>query len=234
MPPTTRRCAKKTPDDAAKKLRSSTQPDAEADEGAAPKASLASAQLLHEDGGLVLNILGGLCAESLARMCCVSRAWASTEAENRRALWRPLCLERWPDLGEGRSIDWRKRYRVLLRDGVPVNQEKIDDPLADYSFVVQGRWVGSGCAAEGPPLAFSAVIRAGRYSATVSMHGNGLEFGDAFELSAEFEPVSLPQSWSDGRAPPDRLDVSILVRCASDQTVAHLLAFSVAREAGCS
>jgi len=186
------------------------------------KPSAASAQLLHDDGGLVLNILCALDATSLARMCCVCQAWASAEVENRRVLWRTLCLQRWPDLGEGLAVDWRRRYRVLSRDGQPLSQEKVEDPLADFSFVVQGRWGADA------PVAFSTVVRAGRYSANVSMHGNELEFRDAFQLEAAFSaPVPLPASWTASGPSADRLDVSILVRSRTDDTVAHLICFSV-------
>ena len=96
-----------------------------------------------------VNILGGLCAHGLATMCCVSHAWANSERENRRTLWRALALARWPELGLGLQVDWRQRYRVLLQNGKPANREKLEDPLADYAFVLQGRWGAAGAAAAG-------------------------------------------------------------------------------------
>ena len=52
-----------------------------------------------------VNILGGLCAHGLTTMCCVSHAWAISERENRRTLWRALALARWPDLGLGLQVN---------------------------------------------------------------------------------------------------------------------------------
>ena len=136
-----------------------------------------------------VNILGGLCAHGLTTMCCVSHAWATSERENRRTLWRALALTRWPDLGLGLQVDWRQRYRVLLQNGKPANREKLEDPLADYAFVLQGRWGAAGAAAgaagSGDELSpvFSGVVAARTYAASVSLHGNELEFRDAFQAN---------------------------------------------------
>ena len=161
-----------------------------------------------------VNILGGLCAYGLTTMCCVSQAWATSEQENRRTLWRALALARWPNLGLGLQIDWRQRYRVLLQNGKPANRDKLDDPLADYAFVLQGRWgaggaggaSGAGGAGGSEELspAFSGVVAARTYAATVSLHGNDLEFRDAFQIEIKLcTPVPLPKAlsaWS--KCPP--------------------------------
>ena len=154
-----------------------------------------------------VNILGGLCAYGLTTMCCVSQAWATSEQENRRTLWRALALARWPNLGLGLQIDWRQRYRVLLQNGKPANRDKLDDPLADYAFVLQGRWgaggaggaSGAGGAGGSEELspAFSGVVAARTYAATVSLHGNDLEFRDAFQIEIKLcTPVPLPKALS--------------------------------------
>ena len=154
-----------------------------------------------------VNILGGLCAYGLTTMCCVSQAWATSEQENRRTLWRALALARWPNLGLGLQIDWRQRYRVLLQNGKPANRDKLDDPLADYAFVLQGRWgaggaggaSGAGGAGGSDELspAFSGVVAARTYAATVSLHGNDLEFRDAFQIEIKLcTPVPLPKALS--------------------------------------
>jgi len=148
-----------------------------------------------------VNILGGLCAYGLTTMCCVSQAWATSEQENRRTLWRALALARWPNLGLGLQIDWRQRYRVLLQNGKPANRDKLDDPLADYAFVLQGRWgVGAAGAAGGSDElspSFSGVVAARTYAATVSLHGNDLEFRDAFQIEIKLRtPVPLPKALS--------------------------------------
>ena len=154
-----------------------------------------------------VNILGGLCAYGLTTMCCVSQAWATSEQENRRTLWRALALARWPNLGLGLQIDWRQRYRVLLQNGKPANRDKLDDPLADYAFVLQGRWgaggaggaSGAGGAGGSDELspAFSGVVAARTYAATVSLHGNDLEFRDAFQIEIKLStPVPLPKALS--------------------------------------
>ena len=203
-----------------------------------------------------VNILGGLCAHGLTTMCCVSHAWATSEQENRRTLWRALALARWPDLGLGLQVDWRQRYRVLLQNGKPANREKLEDPLADYAFMLQGRWGAAGAAAAGGAGAagsgdelspvFSGVVAARTYAASVSLHGNELEFRDAFQLELKLRtPVPLPQAWLPGydrraeepaptpppanTAPP--LDVTILVQQKSTDAVAHFLTFSVRYEA---
>ena len=140
-------------------------------------------------------------------MCCVSQAWATSEQENRRTLWRALALARWPNLGLGLQIDWRQRYRVLLQNGKPANRDKLDDPLADYAFVLQGRWgaggaggaSGAGGAGGSDELspAFSGVVAARTYAATVSLHGNDLEFRDAFQIEIKLcTPVPLPKALS--------------------------------------
>ena len=151
-----------------------------------------------------VNILGGLCAYGLTTTCCVSQAWATSEQENRRTLWRALALARWPNLGLGLQIDWRQRYRVLLQNGKPANRDKLDDPLADYAFVLQGRWgvgaAGAAGAAGGSDElspSFSGVVAARTYAATVSLHGNDLEFRDAFQIEIKLRtPVPLPKALS--------------------------------------
>lgn len=165
---------------------SSSEPEA-ADASISRGATPESAALLLEDGGLVVNILGALDAHGLATMCCTSQPWAAAEKENRRTLWRNLALKRWPELGLGRQVDWRNRYRVLLQNGKPNERDKAEDPLADYTFVIQGRWEGD--ARETP--AFSGSVAAQSYSATISLHGNALEFKDAFQLDLQLQ-ASLP------------------------------------------
>ena len=163
-----------------------------------------------------VNILGGLCAYGLTTMCCVSQAWATSEQENRRTLWRALALARWPNLGLGLQIDWRQRYRVLLQNGKPANRDKLDDPLADYAFVLQGRWGAGGSGGAGGAggaggseelsPAFSGVVAARTYAATVSLHGNDLEFRDAFQIEIKLRtPVPLPKAlsaWSNASLGP--------------------------------
>ena len=38
---------------------------------------------------------------------------------------------------------------MLLQNGKPANREKLEDPLADYAFLLQGRWGAARAAAAG-------------------------------------------------------------------------------------
>lgn len=197
------------------------------------RASAASAQLLHADGGLVLNLLHALDTHtSLLASSCVAKAWAAQELENRRSLWKALCARRWPDLGEGGpQTDWRRRYWILRRDGEPSSPSREEDPLAGIEFIVQARWLPRD---EGLPL-FSSVVSASTERADMHLHGNVLEFKDCWRLDTSLPaPLPLPASWRDphGRGssvPP--MEVSVLVRRAEDSGVAHFLNFSIRREA---
>lgn len=229
MPPTRR-----------SKRQQHAPPSSSADDGAdgdgeqpLVRATAASAQLLHADGGLVLNILYAIDTQAgLLAMCCVAKAWARQELENRRSLWKVLCARRWPDLGEGAAqTDWRRRYWILSRDGEPSCPSKDEDPLAGIEFVVQARWLPRN---EGPPL-FSSVVSASTERADMHLHGRVLEFKDCWRLDVSLPaPMPLPPSWRVpvvGRlvqSPP--MEVSIMVRRAEDMGVAHFLNFSIRRE----
>ena len=181
----------------------------------------------------MLNILYALDTHtSLLAMCCVAKAWARQELENRRSLWKALCARRWPDLGEGApNTDWRRRHRILSQDGEPSCPLKDDDPLAGIHFIVQARWLPRD---DGPPL-FSSLVSASTERANMHLHGNVLEFKDCWRLDVSLPaPIPLPASWADphSRGMTSRaMEVSILVRRAEDMGVAHFLNFSIRREA---
>lgn len=180
------------------------------------------------DPALLLPLLAGLPAESLVRIGCVQKSWAAAERTERGALWRALVLARWPSLCGGPATDWRKRYRVLSRLGVPLKRAE-EDKLARFEFVVQGRFAPSGA------LAFSGVATVTRGSSEQIMGGHIVEFKDSVDLEVKLPtPVRLPPCWRDdeqGHEVFEGIEVSIIAQDREEQQVAHLLGFSVDKHA---
>jgi len=196
-----------------------------------PRAEQHECQVLHaalEDPAFLSPVFAALPAECLSQAACVCHAWAAAEVADRPALWRALVLSQWPGLAPlaRPGIDWRKRYLMLLRNGVAERPES--DPER-YSFVFQGKWAAEGSLAFSHNVAGRKVahsIQAGAINVTVQ---NALQF----ELKLP-ESIALPLSWqsdegTSGTSMRDGLEILVLMHDASEGAVAHFLSFTVAR-----
>lgn len=200
-----------------------------------PGVEAAAAALMFDDPSVITPLFASLPAESLVSAACVCKAWAQLEQVERAGLWRSLVLASWPGLSRKAQVNWRKRFRVLSRWGVPLPGKVEEDALANFTFCVQGRLepgAGGGEAAQ----TFSSTATAHKVVRAEDCAGNLVVFRDAFELEIEIEPaVALPQSWrvEDSMMEEEGgsfrgLDVTVLVENQADETAAHLLSFSVA------
>lgn len=191
---------------------------------------------LLDDPALLAPLLVALPAADVASASCVCKSWAAAERSDRNALFQALSRARWPGLvgqsaGAGRAVvDWRHRYKTLSRRGLSREPtvEEDEDPLANYSFIIQGQW--------GATLAFSRAAAVTRVEYSAVYGGHVMEFKDVvrYEVSLP-EPVRLPPSWrvEAHEGEYDGLDISMLVqfqRGSIDQA-AHLFDFSICKQA---